>query len=470
MKLKRIMLRSLVGLLALCLVLPLSFASCSSKGKTLVSLDGYEISTNIYQLMLTQQKGSMAYSIHSTYGDVNSNKFWDMTIDYKTQATNEEYYNDLILTRAKNYLCALKLYDELSAEKSDFKMPDAYTENIDHAIDDLIEYDGNGSKTALNAILADYGINVKMLREFLIMDAKANYVVEYLYGVEGEKIGDGVKDEYFEENYVSCKQILIQKYYYIYETDKEGNTIYYDTETGYIAYDKSKTPATDDEGKSVYDKNGNRIYYNDDGSIAYDTKNGKPKIVTDENGAEQYKMYTNEELAELKKKAEELVVKAQATDLNGFNILRRENSDDYDDTGTDKTDGTLYLAKNVDYFTVSSELLDKMTTGLASMEIGEIRLFESDLSFNIVVKTELESGAYADESFKGYFEDEIYGVYDFITNLKYDLYSARLAKYTDKIVVNEDVLKSLGFSIANVAPNYYYPDPDVAYYLYTGEE
>lgn len=468
MKLKRIMLRGLVGLLVICILLPVALVSCSSKGKTLVSLDGYEISTNIYQLMLTQQKGSMAYSIHSKYGDINSSKFWDTTIDLKTQATNEDYYNDLILTRAKNYLCALKLYDELKKEKSDFGMPDAYTENIDHAIDDLITYDGNGSKTALNAILADYGINVKMLREFLIMDAKANYVVEYLYGVDGDKIGDGVKDEYFEENYVSCKQILIQKYYYIYETDKDGNKIYYDTENNTIIYDKTKTPAVDENGKPVYDKSGKQIYYNDDGSIAYDTVNGKPRILTDENGNEQYKMYTESELAELKKKAEELVVKAQAVDENGFNVLRRENSDDYD--AADKTNGAMYLATNVDYFTVSSKLLDDMAKGLSKMAVGDVKMFESELSFNVVMKTELKSGAYDDENLKGYFKDEIYGVYDFITNIKYDLYSARLEKYADKIVVNQDVLTSLKFSISNVAPNYYYPDPDVSYYLYTGEE
>lgn len=468
MKLKRIMLRSFVGLLAICLLLPLSLSSCSSKGKTLISLDGYEISTNIYQLMLTQQKGSMAYSIHSQYGDVNSNKFWDMTIDLQTQATNEDYYNDLILTRAKNYLCALKLYDELEKEKSDFGMPKAYIENIDHAIDDLIEYDANGSKSAFNAILADYGINVKMLREYLIMDAKADYVVDYLYGVDGNKIGDGVKKEYFELNYVACKQILIQKYYYIFETDKDGNKIYFSTETGHAIYDKTKAPALDADGKPVYDKNGNRIYYNDDGTIAYDTVNGKPKIVTDENGNEQYKMYTDEELAELKKKAEELVVKAQATDVNGFNILRRENSDDYD--ATDKTDGVMYLAKNVDYFTVSSKLLDDMADSLSDMQIGDVKLFESELSYNVIMKTELKSEAYDDENFKGYFKDEIYGVYDFISNIKFDLYSARLEKYSDKIVVDKDVLDSLAFSISNVAPNYYYPDPDVAYYLYTGEE
>ena len=58
---------------------------------------------------------------------------------------------------------------------------------------------------------------------------------------------------------------------------------------------------------------------------------------------------------------------------------------------------------------------------------------------------------------------------DFITNLKSDLYETKLQSYKDDIVVNTEVLASLNFSISNVAPNYYYPDPDVAYYLYTGD-
>lgn len=467
MKIKKLLFVGIAVILAVSLLLVFLVPSCAS-GKVLLSLGEHKITTNMYQLMLSQQKGSMANAIYSQYGDINSTRFWDMTIDLETQKTNEEHYNELILVRAKNYLCALELYDELEREKSDFGMPDSYIDNIDSAIDSMIEFDANGSKANLNAILSDYGINVKMLREFLIMDAKANYVVEYLYGADGEKIGDAVKEEYFNRYYVACKQILIQKYRYVYETDKDGNTVYYNTETGYIAYDNTKIPAVDKDGNSVYDKNGTRVYYNDDGSIAYDTVNGKPKIMTDENGAEKYVMYSDDELAALKKKAEELVVKAQETDLNGFNILRRENSDNYD--ANDKTDGMMYLASNVDYFTVSSKLLDEIADGLANMEVGEIKLFESDLSYNVVIKTELKSEAYDDENLSGYFEDDIYGVYDFISNIIYDLYSARLQKYADDIEVNEEVLSSLDFSISNVAPNYYYPDPDVAYYLYNGDE
>lgn len=468
MKLKRILLRGFVLAMAICLVLPISLTSCSSRGKTLVYLDKYEISTNLYQLMLTQQKGTMAYAIHSAYGDMNSPTFWDMTVDYQTQATNEEFYNNQIIERAKNYVCALKLYDELKSTKSDFKMPDSYTECINKAIDDLIEFDGNGSKTALNKILSDYGINVKMLREFLIMDAKANYVIDYLYGADGAKIGEEVKKEFYENNYVACKQILIQKFYYVYEQDKDGNDIYFDPETAKPIYDTSKTPAVDKDGHAVFDENDNRVYYNDDGSIAYDTKNGERKVKMNESGKEEYKKYTDEELAALKQKAQELAAKAQNEDLNGFDILRRENSDDYDDA--DATNGMMYYATNVKYFSVSSEFLDELAQTLGNMKVGEVRLLESDLSYNVIMKTELETGAYSEEKYEGYFKDELFGVYDFISNLKLDLYSARLEKYKADVVVDQKVLESLDFSISNVTPNYYYPDPDISYYLYTGEE
>ena len=211
------MFKAVAILLAVCMLIPLSLAGCSSKGKTLVSLDKYKITTNIYQLMLSQQKGKMANYIYSLYRDYNSEKFWGTTIDMATQMTNEEYYNEAVLEKAKNFLCAMKLYDELKAEKADFKMPASYKDNIDAAIKDFIEYDGEGSKSKFNAILSAYGINLDMLEDFLIMEAKAAYVVDYLYGSDGSKIGEAVKEEYFNNNYVSCKQILIQKFYYIYE-------------------------------------------------------------------------------------------------------------------------------------------------------------------------------------------------------------------------------------------------------------
>ena len=105
MKNKFIKLIALV--LALCALATMALSGCAAKGETLLSLDGYTFSVNLYQLMLTQQKGRMAYAINSQYGSYNSESYWGMTIDMETQMTNEDYYNNAILERAKNFLCAL---------------------------------------------------------------------------------------------------------------------------------------------------------------------------------------------------------------------------------------------------------------------------------------------------------------------------------------------------------------------------
>ena len=81
-------------LLVLCMLIPMILSGCASKGITLVSLDGYNLSENLYQLMLTQQKGKMAYAVNSEYGSYNSEQFWGMTVDMETQKTNEQYYNE----------------------------------------------------------------------------------------------------------------------------------------------------------------------------------------------------------------------------------------------------------------------------------------------------------------------------------------------------------------------------------------
>ena len=445
---KKRKIKIVAALLALCMIVPMSLIGCSAKGKTLVSLDDYKITTNIYQLMLSQQKGKMANYISSEYGNYNSEAFWGTTVDMATLMTNEDYYNDAVLEKAKNFLCAMKLYDELKAEKTDFKMPDSYTENIKTAINDFIEFDGDGSKSTLNALLSAYGINVKMLEEFLIMEAKAAYVVDYLYGSDGSKIGEAVKTEYFNNNYVSCKQILIQKYYYVYEKDEDGNEIYYGTD-GNILYDTSKTP--------IIDSKGNQIYLNDDGSIAYDKVNGARK-------EESYKMYSDEELAKLGEKAKEILATADEKGINGFDLLRKEYSEDYD--ANDKTGGVMYYATNVQYASYTSEYLDEITAALKIMKTGEVKLLESDLSYNIIIKTDLETGAYNEEKYEGYFTDETYGINDFLFNLKTYLYNIRLSQYMSDVKVDEKVLKDSDLTIKTVEPNYNYPDIDIAYHFY----
>ena len=213
------------------------------------------------------------------------------------------------------------------------------------------------------------------------------------------------------------------------------------------------------------DSNGNQIYYNNDGSIAYDKINGEKRVQTDSiSGEPVYRMYSDEKIVSLKEKANDILLEADEKGINGFDVLRREYSNDYD--AADTTDGMMYYSKNVKYSSVSSEFLDEIVTSLAGMEIGDVKLLESDISYNIIIRTELGAGAYNDEKFTNYFSDETYGVFDFIFNLKNELYAARLANYISDVVVDEELLEKSGLTIKTAVPNFYYPDPDIAYHFY----
>jgi hypothetical protein len=175
-------------------------------------------------------------------------------------------------------------------------------------------------------------------------------------------------------------------------------------------------------------------------------------------------MLDDETIAALKEKAQDILAEADEKGINGFDPLRRKYSDDYD--ANDKTDGVMYYATNVSYSSITADVLDDIASKLSGMQVGEVTMVESDLSFNILIKTELGSNAYDDEKFKSYFSDTTYGVFDFIGNLKSQLYANRLAEYVKDINVDEERLADLKFSISDVLPNFYYPDADIAYHFY----
>ena len=465
---KRII-KALVFVLVACMILPSCLVGCAGGGKTLLSIENHKLSANLYQLMLTQQKGMMAYSIYSQYGNYNSENFWGMTIDFETQKTNAEYYDELVLERAKNYISAMVIFDELEKTKADFNFPKSYEKNIDAAIQNMIDVDAGGSKTNLNSKLSEYGININMLREYLIMDAKSNYVMDYLFGGDGSKIGEDVKKAYYEKYYVSCRKIIIQKFYYVYETDEDGTEIYYSTEDGKPIYDTTKTPKFNADGTTVRDTNQKTIYFDENGKIAYDKVNGVRKILQDEKTqASVTKFYSDETINSLREKAKSIAASADGKGLNHFEALRIENCDEY--SIDDETNGNMFFDVNVNFSSYTSKLFDDIADSLQDMSNDDVKLFEDDLNFTIVIKTKLEPDAWNDEKYEGFFKDEIYGMTDFITNLKVKLYDDRLSPYREKVEVDKSVLESLNFSISTVAPNYYYPDVDVAYYLYNEEE
>ncbi len=417
-------------------LLMISTASCAAKAKPLLTHGEHTLSVNVFSLMLSIQKGNMAPAIYASYGDYDSEKFWGTVVEGST--TFNDYYTDAVYGKAERYLCAMVLFDELN-----LSLPNTTLDKIDDEMTAFVETDGEGSKKKLNEILSAYGANYEILREYKVMEAKVAHLAEYLYGKSGSKISASLKDKYFEENYVAFKQILLSSVTYVYETDKNGDDIYY-TENGGIAYDTEKgTPKL--EGDRL-------VYYLEDGSIAYDKENGKRSPVLDQNGNPTTKKYTTDQMLDRLNQALSLKEIAESESAEMFETLRQMYSDE--DLGSDHDPELLnYLATNVDYQSISSaySTFDKLADKLATMEIGEIAIVQTEAGIHVVRRYPPESRAYANTDYAQWFSDSAYAVYDFNGNLLDELFTERLSAYSKDVKVDEALLT---ISLKDAVPNY----------------
>ena len=436
MKNKKIFKRVICLVLALILVLPLS--ACGSKDENVMELDGISMSMGMYRLMLSIQKGNMAYLINYHYGDYNSAEFWETVIDTNS-TTNDAYYTYAIYQKAKNLLSAVALFEEMK-----LTLPDSTIKAIDDEMNAFVTEFGGGNKKAFEAVLEGYGFTYEDLRDYKIWGAKAEAVANELYGKNGSKIGTGIKQDYLEHNYYAFRQIFLANFYNVYETDENDDIIYYDG-NGSVAYDtENGTPKMGEDGKLVY--------YTEDGRIAYDQKSGKPSPVLDEDGYQKTEDYTYDEWLERIDLASELIELGAESD-SVFESLAYTYSDD----GISATT-TIYVAGNVSYQTLGSSdsyvFLDDATEKLAEMKVGELNIIQDESGIHIIRKYALEEGAYAKNEYAGWFKDSVYQIYDFNQNLKNELFNTVLSKYHEKITVDDELLSST--TLRDAVPNYYY--------------
>ncbi len=432
--------RKLLALLLAALMLLASFAGCGKTPAALMTLDDVSISVNLYELMLSIRKGEMAYAIASSYGSYDSTRFWDTVID-ENSTTYNDFYTASILKRAENYLCALALYDDLG-----LSLPASELDAVDAELKTLIDEDGEGSKSKLNALLAEFGANYDILKEYKLLTRKMSHLATSLYGKDGSKLGTDVKESYYKENYVAFKQILLANFHYVYKTDKNGDDIYYNDD-GSIAYDREK-------GKPV-PENGVFVYYTEDGRIAYDRQNGKRSPVTDKDGVHQTALYTNDQMLDRLNHAIELCEIAEGESAEFFETLRfaysdEELADDYD------KEALSYLSKSVQYTSIAStwSTLEAIAEKLATMKDGEVDILQTEAGIHILRKYPLESGAYENSAYAQWFTDSTYLIYDFTSNLVNRLLTVRLAEYESRVTLDESLLS--GLDLRSVKPNFYY--------------
>ncbi len=416
-----------------------AFAGCSSKGKTLMELEGEKLSVNIFQLYLSRMKGTVS----SSYGSESlQSSFWDTIMD-TSGTTYNDYFKAQVLEEAKLYLAALYAF-----EQEGLKLPDSTVDAIESEIDELIENDANGSKNEFNSILSKYGVNYKMLKEAKIIEAKISYLNDYLLGTDGSKISPTLIEEYYQNNYARFKQVFIYTYALVYETDENGDEVWYDeNDNKKISYDKTQKRKTDENGAEIKDKNGDFIYVNEDGKIAYNKVNAKRNPILDEDGYQKTRKYTEEELIKASDYAQLILEKCEEDNFTLFDTMVENYSED---SGMTQYPNGYYITADSNYD--SKEVVE----AVFDMEVGEIRRVNSDYGIHLVMKYENEEGGYADTDNKDFFVDSQTGSYIFMSKLKNYVLAEYIKQkgYMDKIVIDEALLATV--DIKSVDPNFYY--------------
>lgn len=382
----------------LCLALLVSAAgltACSKKSPVLLALDGIEITANQYQFLLSRVKGSL----HYTGYNVESEKFWNMIIDDQN-TTYDDFFRNAVLEDARRYLAALTIFEEKG-----LVLPQSYLDRIDEDMEEYLR--DAGSKSTLNTLLGAYGVNADMLREIYVMEAKYDYLQQVIYGAEGELLAAETRMAYLHEHAVCFKQVLIRAFDYVYEKDTNGDDVYYlpsenNAKVNNIAYDKDAGDVRlDEHGKIIVDKNGDNVYFLENGSIAYDKENGVRAMTYDKNGNAQTVKYSAEELAEHKATAEELMATVAKGDYAAFeSILEEYELDDEDVYVTDSALCFLYTTGDNNY-----DYLNDIADALAKVEVGEMQMINSEYGYNVVMKYPIPSDAITNTAYEDWFSD-----------------------------------------------------------------
>lgn len=412
MKNKNVVLKAVSFALAI-LMLSLSLVSCAAK--PILELEDKTLTPNIYQFLLSRMKGTLENLGYRT----DSKGFWD-TIVSASGMTYGEFVKIQVLEEAYSYVVADYLFD-----KEGLTLPDEDVDNIEELMDKLVER--AGSKTALNAELSEFGVNYKMLKEIYTIEAKMSYLKKYYFGENGEKIPEERKEQYLNESFVAFKQIFYAGYYYVTETDEQGNTIYFvNSEKKEIAYDKvNGTTKMSEFGKPIEDKYRNPVYYDAEGNIAYDKVNGVVSYVM--NGKEKVlEYYGKDELAKLKERADKLAgTPMTAEEFEKLIITESE---------LDGESGLRYLFVSPSYyFNQKSEAkyLDDIAEKLSEMKVGDMAVVESDYGYHVIYKYANEVGAYSKEEHKDAFSM-------FFGDLTDLLFREKCGEYETSIVYDEE--------------------------------
>lgn len=237
--------RILALILALCMILTFT-VSCGKKAEGFVSFRDTVIDQNKYFYMMSHFK---ALYLYSYFGLTEDNaQIWEqqMTAD----VTVGDYLSALALSNIMSIAVYVELFDDygLTLSQSDLQ-------TVDTQISQLIAT--AGSESELQKELSKYGADIETVRSVLTDSVKVSRLQEYLYGENGvEAISDEEVEEYFTENYMRCKLILIHKTQdYVY--DANGEPVFDEDTQKFVTRDMSEDEIAEKE--ALYEQLKDRI-------------------------------------------------------------------------------------------------------------------------------------------------------------------------------------------------------------------
>lgn len=392
---KKSVLRICAALTALLLAL-IQLVSCSSLGTPVMTLGKTEITGSMIEFWMSRYKAQFEYSygqsLKTAYGLSSVDSIWKVKVKDDSAETYDDMFSSYIFDNAKTYLCALYLFDQFG-----LKLPDSTVKKTDETINEYVTNLADGSKSEFNAILAAYGINMKILRELYLADEKVSYLREYLFGSNGtEPITTQQIEDYYQKNYVRMKQICV----FINQRPKQ----------------------------------------NEDGTY-----------VTDSSGKTQYTTMTADENAAARTKIEEALAK-----IDGGEDFEKAISEYDENKADDGYKNGIYMSAESSFG--NDEDLQKIYETLCEMKVGEVRELELSNSLHIIKKYELDTGAYAKAENSDFFLfNDGTGSYQTLqqyvkTPLFLDYIKGKLDEFSADIKIDEEALSQ--YRISKVKSNY----------------
>ena len=187
------------------------FASCSKTQKRdIYSIGNVSITDDLYRYWLSYYKSYYTEYLTDIEDSVEG---WNKEIS--EGVTAEKYVLNVVDTRMKMYVAALKLFEEYELELDDVKIAE-----IDYAIEQMIEYYGGRSSLG-NALKNSCNITIDTLEEVYIVEKKVQMLSEYLYGERGiTPVTEAQLDSFYKENFSRIKYLYFDKVNkYVYNED-----------------------------------------------------------------------------------------------------------------------------------------------------------------------------------------------------------------------------------------------------------